>query len=153
MISNPEQSSSIAKICESVKRLGYGANQNIRLYGEEFEVISDPFPEAGGIAVSVRTKHSQEIRALQLPATVLQRSVHVLTLGRKHSPTSPVLQLLATFGMSREILVCQTVPNSEFRHSPIRPPETRPGNWLVLLLLLFGSSARTDSPTFPCTRP
>jgi hypothetical protein len=72
MTSHPEQSSSIAEICESVKRLGYGANQNIRLYGEEFEVISDPFPDAGGIAVNVRTKQSQGIRALQLPATVLQ---------------------------------------------------------------------------------
>jgi hypothetical protein len=55
-----------------VKRLGYGANQSIRLYGEEFEVISDPFPEAGGIAVSVRTKKSDSIRVIQLPATVLQ---------------------------------------------------------------------------------
>jgi len=55
-----------------VKRLGYGAKQNIRLYGEEFEVISDPFPEAGGIAVSVKTKKSNRIRVIQLPATVLQ---------------------------------------------------------------------------------
>ena len=72
MNSHPEQSSSVAEICESVKRLGYGASQNIRLYGEEFEVISDPFPEAGGIAVRVRTKKSEGIRVVQLPATVLQ---------------------------------------------------------------------------------
>jgi hypothetical protein len=32
--------------CGSVKRLGYGVSQSIRLYGEEFEVISDPFPES-----------------------------------------------------------------------------------------------------------
>jgi len=55
-----------------VKRLGYGVSQRIRLYGEEFEVISDPFPEAGGIAVSVRTKKDQGLRVVQLPATVLQ---------------------------------------------------------------------------------
>ena len=67
-----QSSSSIAEICDSIKRLGYGASQNIRLYGEEFEVISDPFPEAGGIAVNVRTKKSNGIRILQLPATVLQ---------------------------------------------------------------------------------
>jgi len=63
---------SIAEICESVKRLGYGASQNIRLYSEEFEVVSDPFPDAGGIAVNVRTKKNEEVRVVQLPATVLQ---------------------------------------------------------------------------------
>jgi len=72
MTSYPYESPSIKEICASVKRLGYGANQSIRLYGEEFEVISDPFPEAGGIAVSVRTKKSDSIRVIQLPATVLQ---------------------------------------------------------------------------------
>ena len=53
--------------CASVKRLGYGVSQSIRLYGEEeFEVISDPFPESGGIAVDVRTKKSDGIRVVQL---------------------------------------------------------------------------------------
>ena len=51
---------------------GYGSQQSIRLYGEEFEVISDPFPEAGGIAVSVKTKKGDGVRVIQLPATVLQ---------------------------------------------------------------------------------
>jgi len=72
MTSYSSESPSLAEICESVKRLGYGAKQNIRLYGEEFEVISDPFPDAGGIAVSVKTKKSNRIRVIQLPATVLQ---------------------------------------------------------------------------------
>ncbi len=65
-------SDSIAEVCANVKRLGYGAQQQIRLYGEEFEVVSDPFPEAGGIAVSVKTKKNDAVRVLQLPATVLQ---------------------------------------------------------------------------------
>jgi len=72
MTSHVEQSPSIAEICEGVKRLGYGASQSIRLYGEEFEVISDPFPEAGGIAVNARAKKSEGIRVVQLPWTVLQ---------------------------------------------------------------------------------
>ena len=66
------RNSSIAEVCASVKRLGYGSLQSIRLYGEEFEVISDPFPEAGGIAVSVKTKKGDGVRVIQLPATVLQ---------------------------------------------------------------------------------
>jgi len=72
MTSNSYKSPSIAEVCASVKRLGYGAKQNIRLYGEEFEVVSDPFPEAGGIAVSVKAKKSNRVRVIQLPATVLQ---------------------------------------------------------------------------------
>ena len=51
---------SIAEVYASVKRLEYGSQQSIRLYGEEFEVISDLFPEAGGIAVSVKTKKAME---------------------------------------------------------------------------------------------
>jgi hypothetical protein len=54
--SHSDISLSAAAICANVKRLGYGVTQSIRLYGEEFEVISDPFPEAGGIAMSVKTK-------------------------------------------------------------------------------------------------
>ena len=72
MTSQHDVSPSIAEVCASVKRLGYGVNQRIRLYGEDFEVISDPFPEAGGIAVSVKTKKGQAIRVVQLPATLLQ---------------------------------------------------------------------------------
>ena len=72
MTSHFEHVPSIAEICQSVKHLGFGASQNVRLYGEEFELISDPFPEAGGIAVNVRTKKSEETRVVQLPRTVLQ---------------------------------------------------------------------------------
>ena len=66
------ETSNNAEVCAGVKRLGYGAKQTVRLYGEEFEVISDPFPEAGGIAVTARTKKNDSIRVVQLPATVLQ---------------------------------------------------------------------------------
>ena len=59
-------------MCDHVKNLGYAVNGQIRLYGEEFEVISDPFPEDDGIAVRVRAKRNSKIRVLQLPATVIQ---------------------------------------------------------------------------------
>jgi hypothetical protein len=72
MTSHSDQPPSIEEICASVKRLGYGASQSVRLYGEEFEVISDPYPESGGIAVSVRSKKGDGIRSVQLPETILQ---------------------------------------------------------------------------------
>jgi hypothetical protein len=63
---------SIAEVCAGVKKLGYAAFERVRLYGEEFELVSDPFPEADGIAVRVKTKKDEHHRILQLPATVLQ---------------------------------------------------------------------------------
>jgi hypothetical protein len=63
---------SVSQVCTDVKNLGYAASRRIRLYGEDFEVISDPFPEADGIAVRVKTKKDSRIRVLQLPSTILQ---------------------------------------------------------------------------------
>ena len=63
---------SVSDICANVKHLGYAASRRVRLYGEEFEVISDPFPEADGIAVHVTTRKDSSIRVLRIPATVLQ---------------------------------------------------------------------------------
>jgi hypothetical protein len=65
-------SPSVSEMCAQVKHLGYATSGLIRLYGEEFEVLSDPFPGADGIAVRVKTKKNSMIRVLQLPATVLQ---------------------------------------------------------------------------------
>ncbi len=73
------ESSSVSEICEHVKHLGFSASRHVRLYGEEFEVVSDPFPEADGVAVHVTTKKDSKVRVLQLPATV----VHSAKQGRK----------------------------------------------------------------------
>ena len=72
MTSHPHGTPPDAETCARVKRLGYGANHRVRLYGEEFEVISDPFPDAGGCAVSARSTKDQTVRVVHLPATVLQ---------------------------------------------------------------------------------
>ena len=72
MSSRNLESPSVSEICAHVKHLGYSASKSVRLYGEQFEVVSDPFPEADGIAVHVTTKKDSKVRVLQLPATVLQ---------------------------------------------------------------------------------
>lgn len=72
MTSQNIESPSVSDICAKVRHLGFAASGRIRLYGEDFEVLSDPFPEAGGIAVHVKTKKDSSIRVLRLPATVLQ---------------------------------------------------------------------------------
>lgn len=66
-------SPSVLEICANIKRMGYAASSRVRLYGEDFEVLSDPFPEAGGIAVQVKATKDSRICVLRLPAIVLQR--------------------------------------------------------------------------------
>ena len=64
--------SRVSRICAQVEHLGYAAARRIRLYGEEFEVVSDPFPDADGVAVHVTTKKDPSIRLLRIPMRVLQ---------------------------------------------------------------------------------
>ena len=71
--------SSLVEICTRVKHLGYSASKRIRIYGEEFEVVSDPFPHEGGIAVHAKPQKDSRIRILQLPAPLVQTA-------REHRP-------------------------------------------------------------------
>ena len=72
-VNSSTSSLSPAEICAQIKKFGYATSQKIRIYGEEFEVLSDPFPSDGGIAIHVRSRRTAEARLLQLPATVTGR--------------------------------------------------------------------------------
>ncbi len=58
--------------CVRIKRLGYVAFRRVRIYGEEFELLSDPFPERDWIAIRARAKGQPGIRVLHLPVTIVQ---------------------------------------------------------------------------------
>ena len=62
-----------SEVCAQIKQFGFAMSQRIRIYGEEFEVLSDPFPSDGGIAIHVCSKRTSQTRVLQLPATVIHR--------------------------------------------------------------------------------
>ena len=62
-----------AEVCARIKQFGYAVSQEIRIYGEEFDVLSDPFPSDGGVAIHVRSKRTLQSRVLQLPATIIHR--------------------------------------------------------------------------------
>jgi hypothetical protein len=57
--------------CARIKELGYRLSAHAKLYGENFEIISDPFPEGGGVAVRVVTATDPTIRTLRLPVAIL----------------------------------------------------------------------------------
>ena len=70
-----------AEVCAQIKKFGYAISEKIRTYGEEFEVLSDPFASDGGIAIHVRSRRTSQTRVLLLPATVIHR-VHQRVVPR-----------------------------------------------------------------------
>ncbi|GAC1432116.1 MAG: hypothetical protein NVS1B11_02990 [Terriglobales bacterium] len=62
-------------ICGKVKHLGYEASRCITLYGEEYEILSDPFLEGNGVALRVRSRKDPSVRTIRLPSTLVQSIV------------------------------------------------------------------------------
>ncbi len=67
--------------CARIKDLGFTASKHIEMYGEHFEIVSDPFTEGDCIAVHVINRNDPEphpkIRTLRLPTAILVgKSVH-----------------------------------------------------------------------------
>ena len=65
-------SGQVDQLCERLKQMGYAQSKRIRIYGQEFEVISNPFPQGKGIAVRAHSKRDKQDRVLPLPLPVLQ---------------------------------------------------------------------------------
>ena len=63
---------SVEEACARIKHLGYVASRRVRIYGEEFELLSDPFPLADQIAIRAKAKTDSRIRILRLPVTIVQ---------------------------------------------------------------------------------
>ena len=58
--------------CRKLISLGYSRSNRVRLYGQEVELLSDPYLKEGGIAVEVVSGKESVPRTLRLPLTVLQ---------------------------------------------------------------------------------
>ena len=63
---------SAEEACAWIKHLGYVTSTRVRMYGEEFELLSDPFPEANRIAIRAKAKGDSSGRILRLPVTIMQ---------------------------------------------------------------------------------
>jgi hypothetical protein len=62
--------------CRKLISLGFARSNRVRLYGQEVQLISDPFPQEGGIAVEVVGGNNSSSRTMKLPLSVLQIAVH-----------------------------------------------------------------------------
>ena len=59
-----------AQNCARIKDLGYVASKHIRLYGEHFELVSDPVQQGDCVVVQVIT-NDPTVRTLRLPVSIL----------------------------------------------------------------------------------
>ena len=57
--------------CVKIKDLGFTASVHVKMYGERFEIVSDPFDEGDGIAVHATSGNDPEVRTLRLPVGIL----------------------------------------------------------------------------------
>jgi hypothetical protein len=67
-----QPSAEVQEICDRLKKIGYAISSRIRMYGEEFEVISNPYPDGKGISVEAVSKRENRARVLRIPLPVLQ---------------------------------------------------------------------------------
>jgi len=58
-------------ICEKLRKLGYCRERHMRLYGEEFYLISDPIPEGEGFAVKGIARRSGKSRYIRIPLSTV----------------------------------------------------------------------------------
>ncbi len=65
-------------ICERLIELGYAMRKRVRMYGEEFELISNPFVDESGFAVQALSSRTGETRQLRIPLSVLRAITRVV---------------------------------------------------------------------------
>lgn len=59
--------------CRKLISLGYARSNRVRLYGQEVQLVSDPFPhDDGGFAVEVVEGGDSTARTVKLPLSVVQ---------------------------------------------------------------------------------
>jgi hypothetical protein len=59
-------------ICARLIALGFAKNERIRMYGEEFDLTSDPVADESGFAIEAVSRTSGNARKLRIPISVLR---------------------------------------------------------------------------------
>jgi hypothetical protein len=57
--------------CARIRDLGFTTSKHITMYGERFELVSDPFEEGTCTSVRARSGNNPTIRILRLPTAIL----------------------------------------------------------------------------------
>jgi hypothetical protein len=65
------RSDKAAVICERLQELGYRRERHIKLYGEEFHLVSDSVPDGDGFAIEGTSKTSTIVRRVRIPLSLV----------------------------------------------------------------------------------
>jgi hypothetical protein len=68
---NATRDKSRSESCAKIKGLGFTVSKHIRMYGEQFEIVSEPFSEGDGVAVHATSGNDPRVRTLRLPTAIL----------------------------------------------------------------------------------
>lgn len=67
---------SSAENCARIRDLGFTTSKHITMYGERFELLSDPFVEGDCTAVRAIGGNNPAIRVLRLPVSIILGLAH-----------------------------------------------------------------------------
>jgi hypothetical protein len=65
-------------ICDRLRKLGFARERRIRLYGEEFRLVSNPTPDGDGFAVDGIARGSDDQRRIRVPLSLVVTIRHEL---------------------------------------------------------------------------
>jgi hypothetical protein len=73
-------------ICEKLRKFGYARERHMRLYGEEFRLVSNPLPDGDGFAVEAigRSSGQCQLRRMRIPLSLVEMLRRELA-SREHS--------------------------------------------------------------------
>jgi hypothetical protein len=72
ILSPSQHSVELHEVCDKLQSMGYARSKRIRIYGQEFEAVSNPFPSGNGIAIQAFSKRETQARTLRLPLPIVQ---------------------------------------------------------------------------------
>ena len=60
-----------ARLCERLKALGYADRNRIRIYGEEFDLLSNPISDQHGVSIEAKSRKTGDARRLRIPLSLV----------------------------------------------------------------------------------
>ena len=70
-------------ICAKLRELGYTSQRHIRLYGEDFHLVSNPIPDGDGFAVEGIARKSATSRRIRIPLSIIHTLMQELRLDAR----------------------------------------------------------------------
>jgi hypothetical protein len=61
-----------SELCERLKALGYERRKRIRIYGEEFDLTSNPIADGSGFGIEAISRKSGVAKRLRISLLILQ---------------------------------------------------------------------------------